>query len=136
MKTPPKIGTTSEERFVVDREHSIDFAGDGMPEILCTPSLVALLERAARMALLPYLEPGESSVGVDINIQHTAPTPLGVEVACSARVIHVDGRLITFQLEARDPHEKIAGGIHKRRVIQATRLAKRVDSKKRQLLGP
>ena len=129
MKTSPKIGTVGEERIVVDRQHIIEFAGDGMPEILCTPALVALLERAARVALLPNLEPGEHSVGVSIDIEHTAPTPRGAEVVCTARVIHVDGLLITFQLEAHDAHEKIAGGIHKRRIIQAARLAKRVISK-------
>ena len=133
MKTPPKIGTLGEERFVVDQQHIIDFACDGMPEILCTPSLVWFMEHAARSAMLPLLEAGESTVGVDVNIQHTAPTPMGAEVVCTARVIYADGPLITFQLEAHDPHAKIGGGIHKLRVIQAARLAKRVHSKRQQL---
>lgn len=125
-----KTGTVGEERFVVGEQHLIDFAHNGMPEILCTPSLVWFLEHAARKAVLPLLEPGESTVGVVVNVEHTAATPLGTEVVCRARVIYADGPLISFQLEAHDEQEQIARGTHKLRIIQAARLAKRVDRKK------
>ena len=131
MKGAIKIGTVGEERFVVTEEHIIDFARDGMPAILCTPWLVWFLEHAARSAVLPVLEPGESTVGVVVNVQHVAPTPLGGEVVCRARVIMVDGNQVTFQLEAHDAHEEIAKGLHKLRIIEAARLAKKVDAKKR-----
>ena len=129
MKDVVKIGTVGEERFVVSEQHLIDFAYDGMPQILCTPWLIWFLEHAARKAMLPLLEPGESTVGVVLNVEHTAPTPLGAEVVCRARVIYVDGPPISFQFEAHDEHEKIGGGTHKLRVIQAARLAKKVASK-------
>jgi len=87
MKGVAKIGTVGEERFVVSEQHLIDFAQDGMPQILCTPWLVWFLEHAARNAVLPLLEPGESTVGVSLNLEHTAATPLGVHVVSSARVI-------------------------------------------------
>ena len=77
------------------------------------------------------LEPGESTVGVVISVEHTAATPLGAQVVCRARVIYADGPLISFQLEAHDEHEKIAIGTHKLRVIEASRLAKRVQTKTR-----
>lgn len=129
MKAAVKVGTVGEERFVVTNQHLIDFAYDGMPEILCTPWLVWFLEHAARSAVLPLLEPGESTVGVVVNVEHTAPTPLGAEVVARARVIYADGPLVSFQLEAFDEHEKIATGTHKLRVIEASRLAKRVAAK-------
>lgn len=129
MKGPIKTGTVGEERFVVDEKHLIDFAHDGMPKILCTPWLIWFMEHSARNAVLPFLDAGESTVGVTVNIEHIAPTPPGAAVVCRARVIFVDGPVITFQLEARDEHEKIAGGTHKLRVIQAKRLAKRVQQK-------
>ena len=130
MNDKIKIGTVGEERFVVTQQHLIDFAHDGMPEILCTPWLIWFLEHAARNAVLPLLEPGESTVGVVINVDHRAATPLGGEVVCRARVIYVDGPLISFQWEAHDEHERIAGGTHKLRVIQAARLAAKVDAKR------
>jgi len=131
MKEAVRPGTVGEEKFVVGDEHLIDFAHDGMPAILCTPWLVWFLEHAARKAVLPVLEPGESTVGVVINVQHLAATPLGEKVVCRARVISVDGPQISFQIEAHDEHEQIARGTHKLRVIQAARLAKKVAAKTR-----
>ena len=60
--------------------------------ILGTPSLIRSVEHAARNALLPLLEPGESTVGVALNVEHTAATPLGAQVVCHARVIYADAR--------------------------------------------
>ena len=129
VKELVRIGTVGQERFSVEQAHLIDFAHDGMPQILCTPWLIWFLEHAARNAVLPSLEPGESTVGVAVNVEHKAATPLGAHVHCCARVIYVDGPLISFQLEAHDEHEKIATGTHKMRVIKAARLAKRVQKK-------
>ena len=131
MKGPAKTGTVGEERFVVREEHLIDFAHDGMPRILCTPWLIWFMEHAARNAVLPLLEAGESTVGVDLKLEHTAPTPVGGEVVCRARVITADGPLVSFQIEAHDEHERIARGTHKLRVIEAARLARRVERKMR-----
>ncbi len=131
MREPVKPGTVGEEQFVVEDMHLIDFVHDGMPAILATPWLVWFLEHAARNAVLPVLEPGESTVGVVVNVQHLAPTPLGEKVVCRARVISIDDTQISFQLEAHDEHEQIARGTHKLRVIQAKRLARKVDAKKR-----
>jgi fluoroacetyl-CoA thioesterase len=103
-----------------------------MPQILCTPWLIWFLDHAARNAVLPLLEPGESTVGVVLNVEHLAATPLAAEVVCRARVFYVDGPLISFQIEAYDEHEEIARGMHKLRVIEAARLAKRMQSKTRQ----
>jgi fluoroacetyl-CoA thioesterase len=130
MKGAARIGTVGEERFVVNEQHLIDFAHDGMPQILCTPWLIWFLEHAARNAVLPLLEPGDSTVGVVLNLEHMAATPLGAQVVCHARVIYADGPLISFQIEAHDEHEQIARGTHKLRVIEVARLAKRVQSKR------
>lgn len=113
----------------MSEQHLIDFAHDGMPPILCTPWLVWFLEHAARNAVLPLLETGESTVGVDLNLEHTAATPLGAQVVCRARVIYTDGPLVAFQIEAHDEHEQIARGTHRLRVIEAARLAKKVQGK-------
>ncbi|MGB7345832.1 MAG: hotdog domain-containing protein [Pirellulaceae bacterium] len=129
MKDIVKIGTVGEERFIVSEQHLIDFAHHGMPKILCTPWLIWFLEHAARNAMLPLLEPGESTVGVVINVEHLAPTPPGASVVCRARVIYTDGPVISFHFEAHDEHEKIAVGTHKLRVIEAARLARKVEGK-------
>ena len=131
MNGIPKIGTVGEERFVVGRQHVIDFADHGMPEVLSTPWLIWFLEHSARNAVLPFLESNESTVGVVVDVEHLAATPIGADVICRARVIYADGPLISFQLEAEDRHEKIARGTHKLRVIDVNRFAKKVNAKAR-----
>ena len=129
MKSLPRIGAIGEQRFVVEPKHAIDFATGGMPAVLCTPWLIWFLEHAAREAVLPWLEPGESTVGLEIDLRHLAPTPLGHTVTCSARVVHVEGARLTFQLEARDETELIARGVHKLQVIPIEGFARRVARK-------
>ncbi len=129
MKGRPKVGAVGEQKFVVEAKHAIDFADGGMPPVLCTPWLIWFLEHAARAAVLPCLETGESTVGLEIEVRHVAPTPLGHTVTCAARVIHVDGARITFQVEAHDQTELIARGVHRLQVIRVAGFAKRVQQK-------
>ena len=129
MQRKPRIGDTGELRFHVDSTNVIHFVENGMPAVLSTPSLIWYLENAARNALLPILEAGEACVGVTVDIRHLAATPLGQEVVCLARVIHVENRAVTFQVEARDEQELIARGIHKRGIIDIERFAKRMAKK-------
>jgi predicted thioesterase len=129
MKSKPPIGTLGELRFVVEQKHVIDFASDGMPAVLSTPNLIGLLERTARHSVMPFLEPDERTVGVEIELRHFAPTPLGRTVLCATRVIHCEGREITFQIEARDDHELIARGVHTRAVIRVDTFARRAERK-------
>ncbi len=129
MKSTPKIGDTGELEFTVDARHVIDFADDALPAVLSTPNLINHLERAAREAIAAHLESGESSLGTQIDVQHLAPTPLDQKVVCRARVIHVDGGTITFQIEARDEQDLIARGSHKRSVVHKDRFAARVRRK-------
>ncbi len=129
MNGNPKVGTTGEERFVVELGHAIDFADSAMPAVLSTPWLIWFLEHAARAAILPFLSPGESTVGTYVEVRHTAPTPVGQGVTCRARVVHIERATISFQLEAHDGHEQIARGLHKLQVIRVDRFAQRVERK-------
>lgn len=129
MNTPLPVGTLFERRFTVETTHTIDFADEALPPVLCTPALVGFLERTAREGMAPHLAPGESSVGVEIELEHLAPTPPGRPVVCRARVVRVEGREVSFVLEAEDEVERIARGFHKRRVINKERFAARVRQK-------
>ena len=100
-----------------------------MPAVLSTPRLIGLFERTAREALETFLEPNERTVGIEIELRHLAPTPLGKSVTCTARVIHAEGAQVTFQIEARDEQEIIARGLHKRAVIRVEDFARRVAGK-------
>jgi len=129
MKSRPRPGQAAEIRFVVEANHIIDFAVDGMPAVLATPWLIWFMEHTAREAMLPHLEPTESTVGTLVDIEHLAPTPLGQIVNCRAQVLSSDDSQFLFKLEAFDEQEKIANGLHKLNVINKARFAGRVARK-------
>jgi predicted thioesterase len=130
MKQPPRTGMTGEQTITVGPENRVSFADGRMPAVLATPWLVAYLELSARDAIAGCLEPHERSVGTFIELEHLAPVPEGFSVVCRARVILVDGPIVTFQIEASDGVEPIARGIHRRRVIDVDRFARRIERKR------
>ena len=130
MKQPPRTGLTGELSIVVGPDNRINFSDARMPAVLATPWLVAYLEYTARDAIAPLLDANERSVGTFIEVEHLAPAPEGFTVKCRARVIHVNGPAVTFQVEAHDGVEVIAKGIHRRRVIDVDRFARRIEKKK------
>ena len=129
MKSRPKVGATGELAFKIEPRHAIDFAAGGMPAVLSTPNLVGFLERTAREAMAGCLDDNERSVGTEIELRHLAPTPVGQTIHCTARVIHAEDREVTFQISARDEHELIARGLHKRAIIRVDRFVQRVQEK-------
>jgi predicted thioesterase len=129
MKGRPQAGATGELAFKIEPQHAIDFATGDMPAVLSTPNLIGFLERTARETIAGWLEDDERSVGVEIELRHLAPTPVGHTIHCTARVIHTEDREVTFQISARDEREVIARGLHKRAVIRVDRFADRVREK-------
>jgi predicted thioesterase len=118
------------ETHVVDESNRIVFTDDRMPSVLATPWLVAYMEYAARKAIEPCLEEHERSVGTYVEIEHLAPVPEGFTVNCKARVIRAEGPVVTFQIDAHDGTETVARGLHRRRVIDTARFARRVARKR------
>ena len=129
MKSRPRIGEVGEQAIPTDLKHAVEFAGNGMPAVVSTPHLVGFLERTARETIAPYLDADERSVGIELDIRHLAPTPVGQTIHCTARVIAVEGSKISFQIEARDAQEVIVRGLHKRAVIRTESFTRRVQAK-------
>jgi predicted thioesterase len=104
--------------------------GDEFPPVLATARMIALMEIAAGRILQPLLGPGELSVGVTVDISHTAPTPPGAEVIATARYAGREGRLFLFEVSVADPGGEVGRGWHKRAIVSNERLqsgaAKRV----------
>ncbi|MFV0445172.1 MAG: thioesterase, FlK family [Planctomycetaceae bacterium] len=97
--------------------------------VFSTPAMIELMEYAARAALEPFLEPGEESVGSRIEVEHLAATPIGVSATATATVTHVDGRLVDFEIVARDGVDLIGRGTHRRAVIRLDKFAPRLHEK-------
>lgn len=131
VKESLTIGSTGERRFIASKQHSIDFVEDGMPAVLSTPWLIWFLEHSCRDAVLPHFDEGDNSVGVHIDVQHLAATPLGHEVVCKSRVIQRQGRRVWFAVEAFDENECIARGQIEMRIIVTERFATRLSEKQK-----
>src|SRR6185503_4458957 len=121
-----ELNTTATAQLVVgpnDLASSIaSETGDEFPPVFATAKMVALMEIAGSRVLLPLLEPGELSVGVTVDITHTAPTPPGVQVTATARYTGREGKLFVFEVSASDPGGEIGRGWHKRAIVTTERL--------------
>jgi predicted thioesterase len=124
-----ELGITLESKHIVSAEDSITFLGADVKPSLSTPRMILWMEFAARDAVLPHLEPGQDTVGVRVDVSHLAATPLGAEVSYRATVAAVDGRRITFDVEAHDGTEVVGKGRHERHVIDVQRFAERLRKK-------
>jgi fluoroacetyl-CoA thioesterase len=101
-----------------------------LPQVFATPMMITAMENAALNAVRDYLDPGESAVGIGVNIRHLAATPVGHQVIAQAEVTKVDGRRIEFKVTARDDIEAIGTGTHQRMVVDLARLGARLAAKK------
>ncbi|WP_075075541.1 thioesterase family protein [Longilinea arvoryzae] len=103
--------------------------GETLPPVLSTPRLIGMLERTSHLAVLPYLDAGQTTVGTWVNVKHLAATPVGLEVRFHSELIEVDRRRLRFKVEAWDAVEKIAEGEHERFIIDIGRFNQRLEEK-------
>jgi len=122
-------GLTGTAELVVTAEHTAPFVGSGRIAVLATPVMINLIEAAALAAVEHLLPPGHQSLGIHLDVSHTAATPVGLRVTASAEVLHLEGRTVTFRVEARDPFEAIGSGTHQRVVVSVERFDARVQRK-------
>lgn len=118
-----------ESERVVTEDWSAIAMGSGTVPVLATPALVALMEQAAVRALEGRLPAGQTSVGIRIDIRHLAATPLGMGVRARATLVAVEGRRLTFQIEAWDDAEKVGEAVHERVLVDVGRFMERVQNK-------
>lgn len=115
------IGTQGSFTLVVPERLATQFKDATLPDVLATPVLVMVIENAALAALEPYLEPGETAVGMCVDIRHLAPTLVGMRVIGEASVTRIEGRQIQFRVSAADEGGQIGAGNHERMIVDAAR---------------
>ena len=122
-------GLTGTAEIVVGPEHTASFVGSGRIAVLATPVMINVIEAAALAAVEHLLPAGHQSLGIQLDISHTAATPIGLRVTATAEVTRIEGRTITFRVAARDEIEAIGGGTHQRVVVSVSRFDERVQRK-------
>lgn len=123
------VGTKGKYEFVVARKDLAGTMEPSLPPVLATAMMSLAMELAAMDALKPYLDPGEMSVGVTVNVQHIGATPEGWKVRAEAEVTKAEGRRIEYVVRAFDEKEEIGNGTHVRAVVDRSRFDERFAAK-------
>ena len=116
-----EAGLTGTAERVVGEQDTARVFGSGDVDVFATPAVVALCEAAAVDAVSGALSAGETTVGVRVELDHTAPTLPGGRVVARARLDRVDGRTLEFTVSASDERGEIASGRHLRVVVDRER---------------
>ena len=123
-------GQTATSTVTVTESNIAKTMKSGSLEVFATPAMCALMEEAAQAAVQPHLEEGEGTVGISLSISHDAPSPMGSTITAKATVTAVEGRKITFAIEASDGIGIIGKGTHERFVINNEKFMTKVGTRK------
>ena len=124
-----------EKTFTVTDDLAVHFLGSEVTPALSTPGLVLWMELTSRENVASLLKEGEDTVGVSVSIKHLAPTPVGMKVRVVSRLMNVEGRIYSFEVEAYDEVEKIGEATHTRASVTVAKFASRIKAKSSQSGG-
>ncbi len=122
-------GMTAELEILVGEADTATRWGSGLVPVFSTPALVGLMESASVRALSGHLSPGQTTVGGHIDVHHLAATPVGMKVRARAELTAVEGRKLTFHIQAWDEVEAIGEATHERFVIDEAKFVARAQAK-------
>ena len=118
-------------KVVVDAGMTATAFDSGPVDGLATPAMVALMEAACMRAVADAMAPGQSSVGVHLDVEHLAPTPVGMAVVARARLLRVEDRKLYFSVRAEDQAGEIGRGTHERVLIDLAQFEARIKRRRR-----
>lgn len=124
--TPGLIGKA---QIRVGEEQTAPRVGSGRVRVLATPVMINMMEAAALDAIENLLPPGHQSLGTHLDVGHYAATPVGMTLRATAEVTTIDGRNVTFRVEAFDDKERVGDGTHTRVVVNVERFDARIQKK-------
>jgi fluoroacetyl-CoA thioesterase len=123
------LGAKGSYTMTVKHEDLASTLDGSLPLVLATKMIGLMMEFASTDAIRSYLEPGETSVGTSLALEHLAPTPEGWTVRAEAEVIKVDGRRIEFKASVKDEQEVVGAGTHGRAIVNLAKFNERLAAK-------
>jgi predicted thioesterase len=122
------IGKTATVTTTVTEQNTAKAVGSGSLDVFATPMMIALMEQAASECLADILEQGQTSVGTQINVAHTAASGLGAAISATAVITQFEGRKVEFNITASDGTREIGAGTHSRVIVDAKRFIDKVGN--------
>ena len=123
------VGKTAMAHTVVDETNTAKAIASGSVEVFATPMMIALMELAACECLAGELDPGQTSVGMEISVSHTAASPIGAKITAEATIEAVSGRKVEYSLKATDEFGEIGAGKHTRVLIDEEKFMQKAKAK-------
>lgn len=118
---PLEPGLTADVDAAVTDDDTAIALGSGEVAVLGTPRVIALCEEATIKAIEARLEPGTTSVGMRIQLDHLHPTAVGHKVKAEAVLEKIEGRRLIFAVSVHDDRGLIAAGKVTRVVVDVER---------------
>lgn len=122
-------GIKGMESVTVNEANSAKTMGSGTLDVFATPAMIALMEKTAWTSVAPYLEKGQGTVGIKLDVTHDAPTPLGMTVTCESELVKIDGRRLVFKVTATDGRDVIGKGSHERFIVTDEKFQAKANQK-------
>ena len=124
------IGQTHSKTITVQEKDTARVLGSGGLDVFGTPAMIALMENVCLEMVRPSLPTGSDTVGIEINAKHIKASPVGASITCTATITAIDGRKITFNIEAKDAsNSTIGAAIHERFIIDCEKFMTRLSQK-------
>jgi fluoroacetyl-CoA thioesterase len=123
------LGASGEARETVEFKHTLTAHHAELPPVYSTPDMIRLMETAGFLALHPYCEGDEISVGTSINIQHRAASGIGAHIRAKAVLESFDGRFYALRVTARDDVQEIGRGTVGRAIVSIARFVEKMKGK-------
>ena len=124
-----QTGIRNRAETVSSEERSALSIGSGNVRVFATVSMIGLMEKTCLDSVLPFLEPGQDTVGIHVNVSHCSATPVGMKVWCESELVEIDRRRLVFKVAAYDESGLIGEGTHERFIIDKDRLESKAASK-------
>lgn len=118
------------KNYTVTEEMLAKHVGSGSLPVLATPVVAALFEGAAAEIAQGFLAEGLTTVGTEITVHHTAPTPCGAKITVEAELTEQTDRVFRFRLTASDEAGPIADGTHERVSVKSERFTEKALARK------
>ena len=124
-----ETGIKGTRTVTVNESNTAKVMGSGTLDVFATPALIALMEETCWRSVAGELEEGCGTVGTLLEIKHTAPTPVGMDVTCESVLTEVDGRRLVFEVTAHDATGVVGEGRHERFIIQNEKFQTKANAK-------
>lgn len=126
MITP---GIKGHREEVATAEKSARHIGSGNVGVFATAMMIAMMEKTCLDSVLPFLEEGQDTVGIHVDVSHCSATPIGMKVWCDSELVEVDRRRLVFKVSAYDEKGLIGEGRHERFIILKDKFLEKTYSK-------